>query len=396
LADPARLKGFVADYASGESKAERLAFGRCIEYGGYTELKNAQDAGARQQAKAAIARKLHANEGLDITLCNDVLDTLEAAVFGEEKPKKALCLKCGKELEPGWVSCPYCGAGNAAQAVAQRPPQTAYSPPAGATGPKHQATPHTTPASPENSEKNTGILRNVLIVMLVIGIAVFAVITMKPAWLFPPKLNDYDQIIFTQKNNNDEFINENLTLTLKDVKAIQKFVTENYPGFDFKEAGYETDDYRNELLIKEFNNNPKVMHIYLKGIKEMAGKSSVYACLSDDGTGGLLGYFFSIDQEFSDTSGFEYFSGYYPSTYQYDGQINSITLYKYLYSDSNEPYWKINWDSDIPVENRLALLNNFLNRMRHTKVFKNFCFDFFKDDVFTGIEKNQRVKDIID
>jgi TM2 domain-containing membrane protein YozV len=82
LANPAQLKGFVADYAARESKPERLAFGRCIEYGAYTELKNAPDAGARQTVKAAVAQKVHNNEGLDTALCNGALDVLEAALFG--------------------------------------------------------------------------------------------------------------------------------------------------------------------------------------------------------------------------------------------------------------------------------------------------------------------------
>jgi hypothetical protein len=44
LANPVQLKGYVSDYAVAESKPERLAFGRCIEYGAYTELKNAPNA----------------------------------------------------------------------------------------------------------------------------------------------------------------------------------------------------------------------------------------------------------------------------------------------------------------------------------------------------------------
>jgi hypothetical protein len=79
LGDAPRLKGFVADYASQESKAERLAFGRCIEYGAYSVLKSATD---RAATKAALARKVHDSEGLDIMLCNDALDALEAALFG--------------------------------------------------------------------------------------------------------------------------------------------------------------------------------------------------------------------------------------------------------------------------------------------------------------------------
>jgi tetratricopeptide (TPR) repeat protein len=82
LADAQRVKGLVQDYAARESKIERLAFGRCIEYGAYTELKNAEGAVVRQAVKAAVAQKVHSNEGMDIALCNDALDVLEAAVFG--------------------------------------------------------------------------------------------------------------------------------------------------------------------------------------------------------------------------------------------------------------------------------------------------------------------------
>jgi hypothetical protein len=90
LANPARLKGFVADYAPRESKVERIAFSRCIEYGAYTELKNAPDATAPQTAKAAVARRVNTNEAIDMAMCNDVLDALETALFGEEKPEKAV------------------------------------------------------------------------------------------------------------------------------------------------------------------------------------------------------------------------------------------------------------------------------------------------------------------
>jgi hypothetical protein len=88
LGDPVRLKGFVADYAAAESKAERLALGRCIEHGAYDELKNAPDMAARQGVKAAIARRVNANEGLDAALCNSVLDALEAALYGAATPRQ--------------------------------------------------------------------------------------------------------------------------------------------------------------------------------------------------------------------------------------------------------------------------------------------------------------------
>jgi hypothetical protein len=83
LANPQRIKGYVNDYAARESKVERLALGRCIEYGAYAKMKSAPDAGARVMVKAAVAQRVHSNEGLDVALCNDALDALEAAMFGE-------------------------------------------------------------------------------------------------------------------------------------------------------------------------------------------------------------------------------------------------------------------------------------------------------------------------
>jgi rubrerythrin len=119
LADAQRVKGLVQDYAARESKIERLAFGRCIEYGAYTELKNAEGAVVRQAVKAAVAQKVHSNEGMDIALCNDALDVLEAAVFGAQY----LCKKCGKELKDGWKACPFCGAGQTVPEQADYTPQ---------------------------------------------------------------------------------------------------------------------------------------------------------------------------------------------------------------------------------------------------------------------------------
>jgi hypothetical protein len=87
LANPQRVKGYVNDYAAHESKVERLVFCRCIEHGAYTELKSAPDAEARQRVKAALAQKVNGNEGLELALCNDALDALEAAMFGAPAPQ---------------------------------------------------------------------------------------------------------------------------------------------------------------------------------------------------------------------------------------------------------------------------------------------------------------------
>jgi hypothetical protein len=45
--------------------------------------------------------------GLDMTLCGEALDILEAALFGAQ----LRCRICGKELQAGWALCPFCGAG---------------------------------------------------------------------------------------------------------------------------------------------------------------------------------------------------------------------------------------------------------------------------------------------
>jgi hypothetical protein len=370
LANPQQLKGYIADYAAAESKAERLAFGRCIEHGAYNELKNTPDAAARQAVKIALAQRVRDTEGLDIALCNDAIDALEAAVFEGVMP--AAPQEVGTSLEE-W------GAAAVAETPVSATPQYAPS-----------AAP---PASKAPEKKNT--LRNVVIAVAVIaaGVCVYFAAGYRPV-----RLNEYDQIIFTQKTNNDELVKGNLALTLRDVKSAQKFIKKNFPGFDFEEEGYETDDYRNGLMVKEFANNPEYLAIYLSGIAAMAGKSQVYADLfSIDGE--LQSYFFSVDQEFSDRSGFEYYSSGWPIFLSLDSQSNkqitSIPLCKYLYTDTNEPYWEIEWDDDVPAKERLTLLKNFLNTLRYTKVFKNFARDFLKD-VYTGIDEYQTIENIVD
>jgi hypothetical protein len=82
LGDPQRLKAFFSDLAKNESKPLRLAFGRCIEAGAYAALKTAPDAAERASRKAAIARRLRDDQGLDITLCAEALDIIETTLFG--------------------------------------------------------------------------------------------------------------------------------------------------------------------------------------------------------------------------------------------------------------------------------------------------------------------------
>jgi predicted ribosome-associated RNA-binding protein Tma20 len=82
LEDPARLKAFFSDLAKDEPKPLRIAFGRCVEAGAYTALKTEPDAAERSSRKAAIAQRVRDEQGIDMTLCAEALDILEAAIFG--------------------------------------------------------------------------------------------------------------------------------------------------------------------------------------------------------------------------------------------------------------------------------------------------------------------------
>jgi len=114
LADAKRLFPFFADYAKNEYKEERVAFGRCIEYGAYQALRNTRTADERQRVKATLADQVNAKTGVDRKRCADALDLLEAVIFkGEQQSAPAqsqakVCSKCGKELQKEWTACPYC------------------------------------------------------------------------------------------------------------------------------------------------------------------------------------------------------------------------------------------------------------------------------------------------
>jgi formylglycine-generating enzyme required for sulfatase activity len=123
LSDPQRLKAFFSDLAKDEPKPLRTAFGRCIEEGAYNALKLEPDRNERAERKAVIAQRVHDEHGLDIALCSEALDILEAALFADKK-EPARCVQCGRELQEGWVSCPYCGAAQTAP-----PQQPQYVPP---------------------------------------------------------------------------------------------------------------------------------------------------------------------------------------------------------------------------------------------------------------------------
>jgi hypothetical protein len=114
LADAKRLFPFFADYVKNEYKEERVAFGRCIEYGAYQELKKTRTPDERQRLKAMLVDQINAKTGVDRPRCAEALDLLEMVIFKtvqQSTPAQSranVCSKCGKELQKEWTSCPYC------------------------------------------------------------------------------------------------------------------------------------------------------------------------------------------------------------------------------------------------------------------------------------------------
>jgi tetratricopeptide (TPR) repeat protein len=176
LAEPRRLKGLISDYAKDEPRAERLAVGRCIEYGAYTELKNAPPWG-RAAVKNRLAQKLYGEEGLDPALCAGAMDLLEAALLGAPDPSTA-----GDE----WVTVAE------QKAVGQPGSQPAYTAPE----PVPVSSPPQAPAGNMPSQKH--IKRNVLTAAAIIVVVAAGV------WFFVGRAADLNfkkgLVLYEQKD----------------------------------------------------------------------------------------------------------------------------------------------------------------------------------------------------
>jgi tetratricopeptide (TPR) repeat protein len=88
LSDARRVKALLADIAAGEPKPQKNALTACIELGFVPALQNVS-AGERGAAKTKLAARLNREEGLDMALCADTLDLLEAALFGGVSARSA-------------------------------------------------------------------------------------------------------------------------------------------------------------------------------------------------------------------------------------------------------------------------------------------------------------------
>jgi len=121
LAEPRRIAAFFADLAKEEPKPQKNSFIKCLEHGFAQMLKNAAEP-ERDTCKQRLAQKLHEEEGLDLELCGDTVDLLEAVLFGaEQKKKENVCKNCGKELQEEWKTCPYCTVPVATEKTASKP-----------------------------------------------------------------------------------------------------------------------------------------------------------------------------------------------------------------------------------------------------------------------------------
>jgi hypothetical protein len=108
LSDAQRVKALLSDLAVTEPNPRKNALVACLGQGSAAALQGVP-ANERAACKAKLAERLNREEGLDIALCADTLDLLEAALFGVPE-QKITCRNCGKELQAEWKACPYCGA----------------------------------------------------------------------------------------------------------------------------------------------------------------------------------------------------------------------------------------------------------------------------------------------
>lgn len=102
LANAQQFKALLADLAADEPKPHKNALIACIEQNFPALLQNVP-AGERGAAKAALAKRLNREEGLYPGLCTDMLDLLEAALFGTNGSGAG-------NADSGIVTCPFCGA----------------------------------------------------------------------------------------------------------------------------------------------------------------------------------------------------------------------------------------------------------------------------------------------
>jgi hypothetical protein len=220
--------------------------------------------------------------------------------------------------------------------------------------------------------------------------------------------HDENNMIFLYlEENHDSSIIDKLVLTTKNVKDVIQYIQTIVPDFDFEEE-YDTSDLGIEAFVDEFNRDgPEYCAIYLLGIEEYAGYSSVLSWLNgyiNTDEPRLFSFHFFFDEEYSDTSGIM-FSDYFSKT----EDSETLYLWRKKYRDADDFYWEVIWPFDfhfIDIDNfgivqlyskeeKTSILTSFLTRIIDTKVFQNIDIDWFSG-AYTSIEgNNQRIGDIL-
>jgi hypothetical protein len=116
LNDTKQVNSLLADYASTEPKPEKKALITCLMDSYHVELKKSTDAD-RLNYKTRLAQKLHGDEGLELSICENTLDILEFVLLGKVTPRPLTT------PQPAYKPPP-------APAPVRPVPQPAYQPPA--------------------------------------------------------------------------------------------------------------------------------------------------------------------------------------------------------------------------------------------------------------------------
>ncbi|GHV20976.1 hypothetical protein FACS189494_05690 [Spirochaetia bacterium] len=240
----------------------------------------------------------------------------------------------------------------------------------------------------KGKKKKTGLIIAITAILVVVAVGVIVYFT---KFEKPLVENKNGLVIFTQIKNNNSYV-DNLKISTNQLRKFIQLgkkkdpnttVFYNYP-----------DDYRIELFQKALNNGEKLegVSIYLEGIPNVAGYSSVYGVFLEDDEKRILNFTISFDNEYLDKSGIEFlvFSGWTHSD-------ESLQISKYRYKNTNEIYYRIDWNKDLIKKQRLEILNSFFKKLRYSNVYNDPKFDkkWFAE-IYTGIENYQRIGDLFE
>ena len=101
-----KCKGLLADYTRGEYKKESRLLLQALDAGVQKAIDATEELAICKQQQVRVLRE---DYFLAEEVAVDVVDTLALVLRGEAKEeKKKVCKKCGKELQEGWKTCPFC------------------------------------------------------------------------------------------------------------------------------------------------------------------------------------------------------------------------------------------------------------------------------------------------